>query len=295
MIRKSLLCVFLTCNILSSFGQDSQKMKVWQDSLVKLGAKMFRSSAEPERLDNNFKFVKTLVSALKEPNSYYFSFEQLNMIAILSSPDNNFKMFTWNVPLEDGSYLYYGTIQHKTANGQISLIPLFDKTFEINAVDSAVLSNTEWYGAQYYDIVPLGKNKYVLLGWKGHHAEYTKKVIEILTLKAGNQVELGAPVFLENPKIARRIFSYTRQATMYLKYNRTLNRIEFDNLVAADPSLKGNFKYYGPDLSYDAYEITKEGKLKLLTDIEVKNFEGGDESQYIDPQKPNKKRRSGLQ
>lgn len=294
MIRKSLLCIFLTCNILSSFGQNSQKMKVWQDSLVNLGTKMFRSSAEPERLDNNFKFVKTLVSALKEPNSYYYSFEQLNMIAILSSPDNNFRIFSWNIPLQDGSYLYYGTIQHKTANGQISLTPLFDKTFEINAVDSVVLSNTEWYGAQYYDIAPLGKNKYVLLGWKGHHAEYTKKIIEILTLKGGNQVELGAAVFLENPKIARRIFSYTRQATMYLKYNRTYNRIEFDNLVPADPSLNGNFKYYGPDLSYDAYEVTKEGKLKLVVDIEVKNFERGDESQYIDPQKPDKKRKSGL-
>ncbi|MBE8720421.1 hypothetical protein C4F40_06765 [Sphingobacterium sp. Ka21] len=269
-------------------------MQVWQDSLVRLGNKIFRSPAEPERLDNNFKFVKTLVSALKEPNSYYYSFEQLNMIAILSSPDNNFKIFTWNVPLEDGSYLYYGAIQHKTANGQINLTPLLDKTFEINAVDSSILSNIEWYGAQYYDIVSLGKNRYVLLGWKGHHTEYTQKVIEILSLNGDDQVELGASVFLENSKLTRRIFSYTRQATMYLKYNGTYNRIEFDNLVPADPNLKGNFKYYGPDLSYDAYEVTKEGKLKLLVDVEVKNVERGNEDQYIDPTKPDKKRKSGF-
>ncbi|WP_196938103.1 hypothetical protein [Sphingobacterium pedocola] len=294
MIRKILLCGFLTCNILSSFGQNTQKMQVWQDSLVRLGNKIFRSPAEPERLDNNFKFVKTLVSALKEPNSYYYSFEQLNMIAILSSPDNNFKIFTWNVPLEDGSYLYYGAIQHKTANGQINLTPLLDKTFEINAVDSSILSNIEWYGAQYYDIVSLGKNRYVLLGWKGHHTEYTQKVIEILSLNGDDQVELGASVFLENSKLTRRIFSYTRQATMYLKYNGTYNRIEFDNLVPADPNLKGNFKYYGPDLSYDAYEVTKEGKLKLLVDVEVKNVERGNEDQYIDPTKPDKKRKSGF-
>lgn len=294
MIRKILLCGFLTCNILSSFGQNTQKMQVWQDSLVRLGNKIFRSPAEPERLDNNFKFVKTLVSALKEPNSYYYSFEQLNMIAILSSPDNNFKIFTWNVPLEDGSYLYYGAIQHKTANGQINLTPLLDKTFEINAVDSSILSNIEWYGAQYYDIVSLDKNRYALLGWKGHHTEYTQKVIEILSLNGDDQVELGASVFLENSKLTRRIFSYTRQATMYLKYNGTYNRIEFDNLVPADPNLKGNFKYYGPDLSYDAYEVTKEGKLKLLVDVEVKNVERGNEDQYIDPTKPDKKRKSGF-
>ena len=267
-------------------------MNAWQDSLLNLATQIVGKVAETERIESNFTFVKTLVSALKEPNSFYFNFEKLKMVSVLNSPDNSFRIMTWNLALQDGSYLYYGTIQHKS--GTIKLTPLLDKTFQIGNPDQDVISNKDWYGAQYYQIMPLSKGQYALLGWKGHHADYTKKVIEVLNFSPNGEVTFGAHVFSDDAKLSRRIFSYTKQASMYLKFDAAQSRIEFDHIVPADVSLKGNFKYYGPDLTYDAY-VLANGKLILKKDIKIQNPERGDEDKYIDPSKPSKKFKSGLQ
>jgi hypothetical protein len=268
-------------------------MNIWQDSLVQLGQKIFSNRAETERLESNFKFVKTLVSALQEPNAYFYKFDRLKVISILESPDENFRLFSWNIQLMDGSYLYYGAIQHKMAGGKLKLTPLLDKTFEITDPERDIVSNDVWYGAQYYDIIALSDRQYALLGWKGHHPEYTQKVIDILNINADGSVNLGAPVFSDNPVAVRKIFAYNRSATMYLSYNADLRRIEFDHIVPVRPEFEGQFKYYGPDLTHDSYKV-EAGKLILQEAIELSNPESGEEGHYIDPKHPNRKLKSGL-
>lgn len=242
-------------------------MQVWQDSLSQLGQKVFAQTAEVERIESNFLFVKTLVSALKETNSYYYDFDKLNMISAVRSPDDNFRIFTWNVPLQDGSYLYYGSIQFKS--GTLKLIPLLDKTFEISEVHTNVLDNKQWYGAQYYGIVPFRPNQYLLLGWKGHDVLVSQKVIEVMTIDTKGNLKLGATIFADNQSISRKIFSYAKQATMLLRYNKNESRIEFDHLVP----LEGGKKDQNiPDLSHDAYMLRKSD-LALQKNITILNFE----------------------
>ena len=290
-------CVLFLAVCAVGFGrlsaQNIQKMDRWQDSLLHVGRQMFQSPVETERIERNFTFVKTLVSALKEPNSFFYTFDKLDMISVISTPDNSLRIFSWNIPLEDGSYLYYGTIQHKTPGGKLKLTPLLDKTFEIQNPTEDITPAGKWYGAQYYDIIPLAKNQFVLLGWKGHHAEYTKKVIDILNISPSGEVTLGAPVFSDAPKMVRKIFSYTKDATMYLQFNKKSNSIEFDHIVPASPQLEGNFKYYGPDLTHDAYEV-KGGRLIFKENISLQNAEKEGEGHYIDPLRPSRKLKSGL-
>ncbi|WP_437919610.1 hypothetical protein [Sphingobacterium sp. LRF_L2] len=244
-------------------------MDKWQDSLVNLGKYVFSPDlGESERLDKNFVFVKTLVSALKEKHSFIYRFDKLSTISILYSPDDSFRIFSWNVPLNDGSYLYYGAIQKKSKDGKLNLTPLLDKTFEINKPDNSILSADNWYGAQYYDIIPWG-NRYILLGWKGHTPEFSQKVIEILQFKDG-AYQLGEMVFLNESTLTRKIFNFTRQATMYLQFDSTSKNIVFDHLVPINDSLKGVYKYYGPDLSHDAYRIKDQG-LELIENVTVRN------------------------
>ena len=275
----------------TTFGQNLRKMEQWQDSLVALGNQVFQNPSEAERIDKNFAFVKTLVSSLKEPNSYFYAFEKLKFISILKPADNSFRIFSWNVPLQDGSYLYYGAIQFKS--GSLKLTPLLDKTFEIADPNKDIVTSQNWYGAQYYEIIPLKPNQYILLGWKGHHAEYTKKVIDIINIDK-DQVTFGAPIFSDDSQLVRKIFSYTRQATMLLKYNETNNVIEFDHIAPANPSLKDNYKYYGPDMTHDAYAIG-DGKLIFKENIKLSNPENLIDDSYIDPKKGDPKKKSGLQ
>ena len=86
-----------------------QEIRKLEDSLTKLGYAMYNEPSEPERLAANFTFVKTLVSALKVPYSYTFPFDSLGMVSILNAPDDRFRIFSWHIQLNDGSYLYYGT------------------------------------------------------------------------------------------------------------------------------------------------------------------------------------------
>lgn len=267
------------------------KMGNWQDSLLNLGTVMFNSKSEAERLEKNFVFVKTLVSSLKEPHAYLFNFDKLKMISVLRAADDKFRIFSWNIPLHDGSYLYYGAIQLKTKDGKLKLVPLLDKTFEIANPEEALLKPDNWYGAQYYDIQPLG-NVYILLGWKGHGPSYSQKVIEILDFE-NDSFLLGKKVFSDQPQLQRKLFSYTRQASMYLKYHKAENSLIFDHIVPADSSLIGNFKYYGPDLTHDAYQL-KQGQLLFKSNVPFTNLPNEADKLNIIPGKAIPKKKSGL-
>ena len=264
-----------------------------EDSLAKLGYTMYNEPSEPERLAANFAFVKTLVSALKAPYSYTYPFDSLDMVSILDAPDSSFRVFSWHIQLNDGSYLYYGTIQLNTPDGSLELYPLLDKTYEITAPEEVVTDPDNWYGAQYYRIIPLN-DAYVLLGWKGHTPYITQKVIEVLRFTETG-VQLGKPVF-EAPETAmhvRAVYRYSKNASMHLDYDAAENRIVFDHLAPADQRQQGQYEQYGPDLTYDAWQLGN-GRLVLISDVPLKNPPSSNDNRFNDPTKPQNHPKSGL-
>lgn len=291
---------FLTCVVIFAFlgigfpcaaQVDKTKMESWQDSLKILEEQLYQRESDPVLLERNAVLVRTLVSSLKEWHSFDYDFDRLDMISTIRSPDQKFRIFSWNVPLSDGSYLYYGAIQTNTSNGSLKLTPLLDQTFEIKDPDKEILPTEKWYGAQYYQIVPFSRG-YLLLGWKGHTDKITKKVVEPLTYD-GNRYLLGGRVFPEDKKLTRKIFSFTRAASMYLRYHHGERSILFDHLVAPEPSMSGDYQYYGPDLSFDAYRI-KGDTLLLESNIQLQHPESEDDNLFIDPAKPPGSRKSGF-
>jgi hypothetical protein len=46
--------------------------------------------------------------------------------------------------------------------------------------------------------------------------------------------------------------------------------IIFDHLVPISPALKGNKEFYGPDFSFDTYNLEK-GVWKFNTDVDARN------------------------
>lgn len=278
----------------SVYAQDGfQKIQSLEDSLAILGYTMYNEPSEPERLDANFTFIKTLVEALKVPHSYSFPFDSLDMVSILDAPDNRFRIFSWHVQMNDGSYLYYGTIQLNTPDGELAMYPLLDKTYEIADPEQAVTTTANWYGAQYYRIVPLG-DAYILLGWKGHTPYITQKVIEVLRFTE-NSVQLGQAIFdsTDGALQTRAIYRYSRNASMFLDYDAAENRIVFDHLAPADERLRGQYEQYGPDLTYDAWQLDN-GRLQLVQDVPLSNPTDSDDNRFNDPQKPQDHPRSGL-
>lgn len=267
------------------------KLRPLQDSLKKLGRQIVNNENELERKNYNYTFIRTLVSALKVPNSYAYNFDSLKTVSIMRSPDNKFRIFSWFVMNDDGSYRFFGTLQMNTG-GKLLLYPLEDYSPLLKNPEDSVTDNHKWYGAQYYKIIPVtGTNPYyILLGWKGNTVKTTKKVIEVLSFKNGKP-QFGMPVFNGNKKSRNRVvFEYNRQASMLLRHVPEQNLIVFDHLAPPDDKLKNQPDTYGPDLSYDGYKLLN-GKWQYKENLDMRNIPSPDDVEIIDPRKQTPKSR----
>lgn len=291
MIKKLLpgILLFLICS--NCFAQHSdessnvKRLQAYEDTLIKLGKAFVNDTDEMNRINANYTFIKTLVTALKIPNSFLYPFDSLRSVRIVNSPDNRFRIISWPVTNDDGSYRFYGTIQLNTG-GNLVMFPLGDDSPFIKSPEDTVTDNKKWYGAQYYTIIPVYTPKlyYVLLGWKGYTDKATKKVIEVLSFKNDKPV-FGMPVFDGNGKTRSRVvFEYTRQTSMLLRYVPDQNLIVFDHLVPPDPKMKAEKDSYGPDLSYDGYRA-KNGHWVFVDNLDMRNTPDTHDEQYTDPKK----------
>jgi hypothetical protein len=297
-MRNYILTPLLTFLSLFSFAQHSnpaihkQKMQTYEDSLRSISFQVINNQSEPERYNNNYKFIKTLIGALKTPNSFNYGFDSLRTISTLTSQDRRFKIFSWHVMNNDGSYRYYGTIQMNNPDGKLEMFPLVDYSSSIKNPADTATTNEKWFGAQYYKIIPVMYNVkvpyYILLGWKGNTVKTTKKVIEVLYFKDG-KAHFGMPVFEGKDKKAtdknRVIFEYSRQVSMLLNYLPKEGTIVFDHLAPPDPKMKDKFDMYGPDMSYDGLKLVN-GHWRLVEDIELKNPQSEIDANFNDPRKP---------
>ena len=263
----------------------ARQLQIYEDSLTSLGKKFVNDDNDLERKNANYLFIKTLVSALKIPNSFLYPFDSVKSVSIINSPDNRFRLITWHIVNADGSYRFYGTVQINTG-GNLQMFPLNDYSPILKNPEDSVTDNTKWYGAQYYKIIPVYSPKlyYVLIGWKGNTVKSTKKVIDVISFK-DNKVAFGMPIFDGNGKTRKRvIFEYTRQVSMLLRYVPDENLIVFDHLAPPDPKLKNQRDTYGPDLSYDGYRM-KNGVWVYVDNLDMRNIPDSHDAEYIDPKK----------
>ncbi|MXV15668.1 hypothetical protein [Hufsiella ginkgonis] len=266
------------------------QLNLYQDSLVIYGNKIINDASGPERLNSSYAFAKLLVRALKTPNSFNYSFDSLKTISIQYPPDRKFRIFSWYVMFDDGSYRYYGAVQMNNPDGKLLMHGLVDYTPAIKNPKDTVTDNSKWYGAQYYSIIPVYSARvpyYLLLGWKGNTVKSTRKVIEVLSFK-DNKPVFGMPVFdgdKDNVNSKRIIFEYSRKATMLLKWQPATSTVVFDHLAPMDDRMKGAFDTYGPDMSYDAFRLAN-GRWRLQSDLRLTNPPSAKDELFNDPKLP---------
>ncbi len=293
--KTHLYIIFLLCCALNQLKaqhtiklDNKPALDLYQDSLKILSEATFAATEDADRVDKNALFIKKFINALKINGSFNYGFDSLKRISIIKSTDNSFRIITWFLPNNDGTYRYYGTIQMGIANGGLKLFPLTDHpNFEDQ---NAITTNKSWFGSRYYEMIPVlvnGKQPYyILLGWKGNTAKTTKKVIDVLSFEKGEPI-FGKNIFETEKNAAlknRVVFEYNKQNTMTLKVDQNVNMIVFDHLAPYDPKMVGNFEYYGSDLSFDGYRLTW-GKLALVEDVELKNDPSPNDEFYGKPVK----------
>lgn len=207
----------------------------------------------------NAGIKRELGAILGSDSAFTASFNGVPMDRV-DAPDGSFRLFTWRVSPGDGSHLFEGMLLVAKGNKQ-QLFELRDMTASIARPTTTQLSPENWYGATYYDVVPVkrgGRTYYTLLGWKGFSTVETRKVIDVLDLN-GNMPKFGAPLFPGGRQRQQRmIYGFSAQASMLLRWEPSSKMIVLDHLSPIRPEFDGQPAFMAPDLSYDSFTWDKD-------------------------------------
>jgi hypothetical protein len=231
--------------------------------LNELADSLQRSPFENVKDSSNQVYYTELRALLQKDNSFFLAFDSVSNLSVVTSPDKQLRFYTWTMPsVNKSSFGYFGFIQQMNPKTKkVTVIELREKKYSTTDSLQVKMKTDEWYGAIYYDLVvkkTAGRKYYTLLGWRGNNWVSTQKVIEVLWLDNNDEMVFGAPVFrYEGKKKSRIVFEYNAQATMSLRYHPKMKMIVFDHLSPPNPSLKGDYKHYGPDFTYDGLEFKK--------------------------------------
>jgi len=252
---------------ISYIGQNNASLRVEEDSLIYLLNEERIKSIYKEAVSHNNPFESYLNKVLENDAAFKYPFDSLSKyMSILISPDEQFKLFNWNYELDNEHQLFGCFImKYDKKTDNYTTIKLFDASMFAKDPEFNQYNNKNWYGALYYEIVPIKKDKsvyYTLLGWDGNNKFSNKKIIETMSFQNNGNIKFGLPCFsYPNGKTKRRvIFQYNKQSYMSLKYfkEKKEDLIIFDHLIPKSPQLEGMYDWYVTDLSFDAFRLENE-------------------------------------
>ena len=216
---------------------------------------------------------KLVRDAVNIPGCFDYPFKRVMGMGILSSPDGKLKMFNWSAPREDNTLKYFCIFLHRPdkKSGIINVHELMHDGSLPQETVSKYLDDEEWYGALYYEIIPINKGKntiYTLLGWAGVDGITTMKLLDAIQFTSRG-IRLGAPIFkTENGVQKRFLLEYADDVSVSLRWFEKDKQLIFDHLSPRNPSLQGQFAFYGPDFTYDAFVLEK-GKWIYHRDVYI--------------------------
>ncbi len=232
----------------------------WEDSLLVMLDVVRKTESVPKMEGLNQEFSQTLSKVILMEGAFDYPFQKLSQkMSTITSPDGVFRFFNWNVEDSYKEHNFYALVlKYNEKEDNYEVIKLKDNYRYIFSPDTKSLDHTNWYGALYYQIIPIKKgNKtiYTLLGWNGNNRSSTKKIIEAMTFANHSSIKFGETIFKYGKEMKRRIvFEYSAEANMSLKYykKKKEQKIVFDHLSPQSPQVEGIRSFYFPDLSFDA-------------------------------------------
>lgn len=293
---KSLYILFLCMVPVMLLGQRLNSLSTEEDSLKVLSYRILNEPDEFVRFEAAKLFDELMIATLKQPSSFDYPFDSLTSLSKLIPDDGAFRIFTWGIPKQNGTYDYGGILQVMIDKKSSKVFNLNDMSSELQKPEELVLGTKNWYGALYYRLLTTTYKDitiYTLLGWDACAVQSRRKLVEILTFNKSGEPVFGASVFNHFPrKVKRVIFEHSSKVSMTLNYSeqgikiragKKQNRpqykevhkdmIVFDRLVPQDPQLEGIYQFYVPETNvYDGF-IFEKGKWQFIKDIDARNPE----------------------
>lgn len=241
---------------------NSQLLLQKEDSLQYQGNIIVNGEFAEQRFRADSHFTRILVRALQVPYSFYYSFDSVQTISKLYSPDSIFRIFTWQVSKDENVHRRHGAIQMNTKDGSLKLFPLIDRSSLIINQADTITNNEWWIGAIYYKIL-MHKNGdqkfYTLLGYDENSRVSTRKMIEILYFDGMIRPIFGSRLFdFSKDKTAKKPQSrfwieYKKDAQASIKFDQELDMLMYDHLISETNATEQK-ETFVPDGDYEAFK-----------------------------------------
>ena len=259
-----ILFLFFISHLCFAQGISKADFKVLQqkeDSIRSYAVKIIQGINASDRLDADSMFTRMLVRALKTKNSFHYPFESLQTISVQYSPDSVFRIFTWQLVINENIIRQHGAIQMRTYDGALKLYPLIDKSDVTANVQDTIGNNFGWIGAIYYKIIQTkssNQNYYTLLGFDENNIRSSRKIIEVLNFLNDEPTFGGRYFSYEDDAVfktsqSRFILEYKKEAGPRLTYDKDLDLIIVEHLVSESNEPKKKWTLIG-DGDYEGFK-----------------------------------------
>ena len=245
-------------------NSDLKKLRAKEDTLKEYSFYLNTDSLPEDRMYSDSIFTRTLVRALQVKNSFYYPFDSVLGISKVYAPDTSFRIITWNLNFDDYYSRQKGTIQFRTADGSLKMIPLRDYSEFTNKPEDSVRTARNWIGAMYYNIIRnqyKGKNYYTLFGFDNNNAMSSMKWIEVLTFNEKNEPIFGGPFFsyekdsIPKPPKYRIHIEFKKGARVLANFIEEEQLILVDHLVSDDNNANPDLAWtYVPDGDQEGFK-----------------------------------------
>lgn len=245
---------------------DFKRLQALEDTIAVLAKITVQDTLANKRLVANGQMIPLIKEMLTIPNSFNYAFTKIENIAIQKPLDGAFRIFTWQLYINENEYKYFGYVQLN--RNKPTIVELTDNSRRMDNVDKESLTPDRWYGAVYYNLKEFKTKdgmKYLLFGFNANNQYEKIKLCDVLVLRGG-QIKFGAPVLevadikgVRKQKLHRLILNYSAEASMRLNFDPEMNIVIHDHLErigTKNPNLPFT---YVPDGTYEAFELQKDG------------------------------------
>ncbi|MEZ5069645.1 MAG: hypothetical protein R2751_01425 [Bacteroidales bacterium] len=217
---------------------------------------------ESDREHVQSNILRLLPEALVKEGAMAYPWRGLSRIGVIQSGDGLVRIFSWHIRETPDSYTYYAFAQVSDKKGSPEVYPFSDNGKPQRNASIVDQTTENWYGKLYYRIIEKEEKRntyYTLLGMDFNSSLSIIKSAEVLELhRTGPRFVKG--MFHEGGDRGandtdRFLLEYSTRVSVSLQYDENLGLITFNHLVPMHPIYEGNFEFYEPDGSYDAFEF----------------------------------------
>ncbi len=275
-MKRILLYLIIITTLASNFARGQTIQNDAPKVLEKLYKHLINNYDDNDRLLINDSIRFIIDRYVKSDTVFNHRFKNLRYLGQITSRDSLLKIITWNLVLNSGNSRYYCYIIRKQEPGKSNIVHRLTTTYsELPIKTDTIYTEQDWYGALYYEIKPFITDKkqcWVLLGIDYGNPVISRKIIDVLSFAPDSSLIFGKKWFNSGIGVKfRDVFEYSSNGMISLRFQSD-SSIVFDHLVPFSPAQKDNHEYYGPDYSFDAYNL-KGGLWKLTINVDARNKE----------------------